>query len=194
MWLRGDRRPSRLRLIRKASALARISPHFDFSIEENAARRKCKYDDPKSGTTHGRRRSQGFLPHWTNSILQQMKRKFWKITDAWNCEASAIRGWIAIERENVQEIRSGRFSAIGTNGEHLNFRTILRLRPYAHNYHHFITLLTHVCRPLRDKRQKAFIQSFTAVCSKKPIAVWQCSRYVCPVSCLHEHSALNRTP
>ena len=24
---------------------------------------------------------QGFLPHWTNSILQQMKRKFWKMTD-----------------------------------------------------------------------------------------------------------------
>jgi hypothetical protein len=22
-------------------------PHFDFSIEENAARRKLKYDDPK---------------------------------------------------------------------------------------------------------------------------------------------------
>jgi hypothetical protein len=29
--------PSRLRLIRKAAALARIFPHFDFSIEENAA-------------------------------------------------------------------------------------------------------------------------------------------------------------
>ncbi len=28
--------PSRLRLIRKAAALARIFPHFDFSIEENA--------------------------------------------------------------------------------------------------------------------------------------------------------------
>jgi hypothetical protein len=39
--------PSRLRLIRKTAALARISPNFDFSIEENAARRKWKYDDPK---------------------------------------------------------------------------------------------------------------------------------------------------
>jgi hypothetical protein len=29
------------------SALVRISPHFAFSIEENAARRKWKYDDPK---------------------------------------------------------------------------------------------------------------------------------------------------
>jgi hypothetical protein len=25
---------------------------------------------------------KGFLPHWTNSILQQLKRKFWKIADA----------------------------------------------------------------------------------------------------------------
>jgi hypothetical protein len=24
---------------------------------------------------------KGFLPHWTNSILQQLKRKFWKNTD-----------------------------------------------------------------------------------------------------------------
>jgi hypothetical protein len=39
--------PSRLRVIRKTAALARISPYFDFSIEENAARRKWKYDDPK---------------------------------------------------------------------------------------------------------------------------------------------------
>jgi hypothetical protein len=39
--------PSRLRLIRKAAALARISPHFDFSIEENDAWRKWKSDDPK---------------------------------------------------------------------------------------------------------------------------------------------------
>ena len=30
--------PSRLRLIRKSTAFARISPHFDFSIEENVAR------------------------------------------------------------------------------------------------------------------------------------------------------------
>jgi hypothetical protein len=22
---------------------------------------------------------KGFLPHWTNSILQQLERKFWKI-------------------------------------------------------------------------------------------------------------------
>ncbi len=29
--------PSRLRLIRKTVTLVRISPHFDFSIEENAA-------------------------------------------------------------------------------------------------------------------------------------------------------------
>jgi hypothetical protein len=26
---------------------------------------------------------QGFLPHWTNSILQQLKRNFWKIARAW---------------------------------------------------------------------------------------------------------------
>jgi hypothetical protein len=39
--------PSRLRLIRKAADFTRISPHFDFTIEENAARRKWKYDDPK---------------------------------------------------------------------------------------------------------------------------------------------------
>ena len=39
--------PSRLRLIRIAVAFARISPHFDFNIEENAVRRKWKYDDPK---------------------------------------------------------------------------------------------------------------------------------------------------
>ncbi len=32
--------PSMFRLIRKAAVLARIFPHFDFSIEENAARRK----------------------------------------------------------------------------------------------------------------------------------------------------------
>ena len=38
--------PSRLRLIRKSAGLARMFPHFDFSIEENAARRKWKYDDP----------------------------------------------------------------------------------------------------------------------------------------------------
>jgi hypothetical protein len=24
---------------------------------------------------------KGFLPHWTNSLLQQLKRKFWKIAD-----------------------------------------------------------------------------------------------------------------
>ncbi len=39
--------PSRLRLIHKDATFGRISPHFDFSIEENAARRKWKYDDPK---------------------------------------------------------------------------------------------------------------------------------------------------
>ena len=39
--------PSRLRLILKAAAFARISPHFDFNIEENAVRRKWEYDDPK---------------------------------------------------------------------------------------------------------------------------------------------------
>jgi hypothetical protein len=39
--------PSRLRLIRKAVDFGRISPYFDFIIEENAARRKSKYDDPK---------------------------------------------------------------------------------------------------------------------------------------------------
>jgi hypothetical protein len=39
--------PSRLKLIRKAPALGRISPYFDFNIEENVARRKWKYDDPK---------------------------------------------------------------------------------------------------------------------------------------------------
>ncbi len=39
--------PSRLRLILKAAAFGRISPYFDFSIEENAVRRKWKYDDPK---------------------------------------------------------------------------------------------------------------------------------------------------
>jgi hypothetical protein len=39
--------PSRLRVILKEDVFGRISPHFDFSIEENAARRKWKYDDPK---------------------------------------------------------------------------------------------------------------------------------------------------
>ncbi len=39
--------PLRFRLIRKEVALARIFPDFDFSIEENAPRRKWKYDDPK---------------------------------------------------------------------------------------------------------------------------------------------------
>ena len=38
--------PSRLRLIRKAAALARMFPHFDLSIEEKAARRKWK--NPRS--------------------------------------------------------------------------------------------------------------------------------------------------
>jgi hypothetical protein len=38
---------SRLRLIRKTVTLGRISPYFDFNIEENTARRKWKYDDPK---------------------------------------------------------------------------------------------------------------------------------------------------
>jgi hypothetical protein len=42
-----DLEPSRLSLIRKATVLSRIFPHFDFIIEENAARRKWKYDDPK---------------------------------------------------------------------------------------------------------------------------------------------------
>jgi hypothetical protein len=32
--------------------------------------------------TQGCQRPQGFLPHWTNSILQQLKRNFWKIADA----------------------------------------------------------------------------------------------------------------
>ncbi len=36
-----------LRLIRKEDVLARIFPHFDFNIEENVARRKWEYDDPK---------------------------------------------------------------------------------------------------------------------------------------------------
>ncbi len=39
--------PSRLRLILKAAVLARISPDFDFNMEDNDARRKWKYDDPK---------------------------------------------------------------------------------------------------------------------------------------------------
>jgi hypothetical protein len=36
-----------LRLIHKSATFVRISPYFDFSIDENAARRKWKYDDPK---------------------------------------------------------------------------------------------------------------------------------------------------
>ncbi len=36
--------PSRLRLIRNVSAFARILPHFDFSIDEKAARRKWTHD------------------------------------------------------------------------------------------------------------------------------------------------------
>ena len=43
--------PSRFRLIRKSDVLSRISPYFDFSMEENAARRKWKYDDPKFDCT-----------------------------------------------------------------------------------------------------------------------------------------------
>ena len=43
---------SRLRLIRKTTVLVMISPHFDFSMEENAARRKWKYDDPKFEKSH----------------------------------------------------------------------------------------------------------------------------------------------
>ncbi len=39
--------PSRLRLIRKAAVLPRISPYFDFNMKENVVRRKWKYDDPK---------------------------------------------------------------------------------------------------------------------------------------------------
>ncbi len=39
--------PSRLRQIRQAVTFVRISPYFDFTIDENAARRKWKYDDPK---------------------------------------------------------------------------------------------------------------------------------------------------
>jgi hypothetical protein len=33
---------------------------------------------------------QGFLPHWTKTILQQMKRKFWKVPDAL---FSSLRGY-----------------------------------------------------------------------------------------------------
>jgi hypothetical protein len=39
--------PSKFRFTRKADALARMLPHFDFSKQEKAVRRKWKYDDPK---------------------------------------------------------------------------------------------------------------------------------------------------
>jgi hypothetical protein len=39
--------PSKLRFTRKSDALASMFPHFAFSKDENAARRKWKYDDSK---------------------------------------------------------------------------------------------------------------------------------------------------
>jgi hypothetical protein len=84
--------------MRQSASLTRIFPTLDLSIEAKSGsgtgywglfaqaellklQKSGQFPD-EPVTTHGRRGPQDFYHNCTNSILQQMKRKFWKIGDA----------------------------------------------------------------------------------------------------------------